>query len=142
MPRLEFAELVLTADLHRHIGGQIRIDRRRQHVIKWRQHRGSIHEQQREILGVCVMIADQGIEDHVVEQAQNLRCAGAGNPSNQVETLPQPRATFILVFRLRHHAQRLTKILLVQTPSKTLCICLPVVTLDHQEPSPRQRMHS
>jgi hypothetical protein len=89
--------------------------------------------QQREILGVRIMIADQRIEDHVVEQAQDLRRTGACRTAHQIEALGQIRAAFVLVFHFRHHAQRLAEILLMKALPVPLGIDQSVVALNQQE---------
>lgn len=50
---------------------------------------------------------------------------GARNAPDQIETLRQIRATFVLVFHFRHHAQRLAKVLLMQTLPLPLSGSLP-----------------
>ena len=43
-----------------------------------------------------IMIADQRVEDHVVEQAQRLRRTGARDAAHQCEALRQTRSNFEL----------------------------------------------
>ena len=80
-----------------------------------------------------IVIADQRIEDHVVEQAQHLRRTGARGAAYQLKALRQIRPPLVLVFHFRHHAQCLAKILLMNAPSVPLRIGEPVVALDQQE---------
>ena len=76
------------------------------------------------------MIADQRIEDHVVEQSQNLRRTGARRTAYQIKTLRQIRATFILIFHFRHHAQCLAKVLLMKPLPVPLGIDQSIVALN------------
>lgn len=80
-----------------------------------------------------IVIADQRIEDHVVEQSQNLRRTGARDTAHKIKALSQIRATFILVFYFGHHAQRLAEILLVQALPLPLGIKQSVIALHQQE---------
>ena len=79
------------------------------------------------------MIANQRIEDHAVEQSQDLRRTGAGCTAHQIKTLGQIRATFILVLHFGHHAQRLAKVLLMKALSVPLRIDQSIVALNQQE---------
>jgi len=60
------------------------------------------------------MIADQRIEDHVVEQSQDLRRTGARRTAHQIKTQRQIRTTFILVLHFGHHAKCLAEVLLMK----------------------------
>lgn len=79
------------------------------------------------------MIADQRIEDHVVEQSQDLRRTGARCTAQQIKTLGQIRATFILVLHFGHHAQRLAKVLLMEGVVGALRIDQSIVALNQQK---------
>ena len=79
------------------------------------------------------MIADQRIEDHVVEEAQDLRRTGARGATHQIEALGQIGTTFILVFHFGHHAQRLAEIFLMKALPVPWGNDDPVVALDQQE---------
>ena len=88
-----------------------------------------------------VVIAHQRVEDHVVEHAQCVRGTGARNAPDQIETLLQIRATLVLVLHLRHHAQRLAKVFLMQALPLAFFIGHAVVALDQQELSPQHGSH-
>ena len=79
------------------------------------------------------MIADQRIEDHVVEEAQDLRRTGARGATHQIEALGQIGTTFILVFHFGHDAQRLAEIFLMKALPMPWRNDDPVVALDQQE---------
>ncbi len=53
---LDLTESIDAADLHGHLGGQARIDRGRQQVVERCQHGRATREEQREILGMRIVI--------------------------------------------------------------------------------------
>lgn len=77
-----------------------------------------------------IVITDQRIEYHLVEQAQDLRRVRTRDAANQFEALRQIGATFVLVFHFRWHTQSLTEVLLMKPLPVTLCIHDPVVALN------------
>jgi len=87
------------------------------------------------------VVADQDIEDHTIEQTQNVWCTGACDTANQIETLRQTRSTFVLVFRFRQHAQRLAKVFLMQAQPAALCLHDSVIALDQQERAIQHNMN-
>ena len=76
---------------------------------------------------MCVMVANQGVEDHSIQQP-HLRRAGPGHAAQQGKALGQARPALVLVLQLGHHAQRLTKVFLMQTLQLRL---VPAFTLQH-----------
>ena len=44
---------------------------------------------QRKVLGVGVVVPDEGVEDHGIEKAQHLSCAGSGGPAHQFKATLQ-----------------------------------------------------
>ena len=80
-----------------------------------------------------IVVADQRVEDDIVEQLQDLRRMRAGDTAQQGKTLRQIRPAFVLVFQFRHDAQRLAKIFLMQALSLAAGAGEPVVAFNQQE---------
>lgn len=80
-----------------------------------------------------IMIADQRIEDHVVEQSQYLWRTGTRRTAYQVKALDQIRTTFILVLQFGHHAKCLAEVLLMEALSVPLHIDQSVVAFNQQK---------
>ncbi|MNZ92607.1 hypothetical protein D3C78_1116350 [compost metagenome] len=80
-----------------------------------------------------IVVADQCVEHHIVQQAQHLGRAGAGDAAQQIEAGFQVGSTLVLVLHFRHHAECLAEILLVQAYRVALCIALAVIARDQQE---------
>ena len=82
---------------------------------------------------MCIVIANQCVENYIVEQAQYLRCIRACDTAHQRETLRKVWATLVLVFHFWHHTQCLAEVLLVQALPTPIGICYSVVALNQQE---------
>ena len=67
MACMDIGKLVLAANLHRHLVAQIRIHHCGQGVVHWRENSTFRGVQQREILGVRIVVADECVENHEVE---------------------------------------------------------------------------
>lgn len=60
---LQLAELVFAANLHCHLGRQLGVNRCREQIVERCQHRAPTLVQQRKILAMRIMVANQRIED-------------------------------------------------------------------------------
>ena len=109
------------------------IHRCRERVVERSRDGCPARVQQREFLGMRVVIADQCVEDHVVEQTQHLRRTRAREPAYQREALRHIWSAFILVFHFRHYPLYPAEILLMKAPPVPLRICDPVVAFNRQE---------
>lgn len=102
--RLDFAEFVLAADFHRHLGRQCWIHRYRERVVERGQGGCLTRVQQREILGMRIMIPDQrrgGIGDRRTAllaraarwtmQLRSAAIAKRGRSKNSVALRTAPR---------------------------------------------------
>lgn len=84
---------------------------------------------------MCIVVSDQCIEYHVVEQTQRLRRALARDAAYQLKALRDIRAALVLIFHFGHHAQRLAEIFLMQPLQAPRCIESSVIAFDQQKPA-------
>jgi len=70
---------------------------------------------EREILAMRVVVANQLIEDDRVEQRLQVNDRSGRRRTDQLKTLFDGGSAFILILVFRHDSQRLAKILLVST---------------------------
>lgn len=88
-----------------------------------------------------IVVADQGIEDHAIEQTQNLGRTGTRDTANKIKALRQIRTTFVLVFHFGHHVQGLAKVLLVHKQPMRLRVQNFVIARHQHERTVQNPMH-
>ena len=108
---------ILSPDFHRHPGRKFRVANSADEIVEGRQFDDapSLHLpiQQGEIFAMGIVVADEIVEDDCIGQVNQITARCTGSPSNQTETIRQPRTTFILIFNPRGDPQSLIEVLLV-----------------------------
>ena len=98
-----------------------------------RQNGTLVGIQYRKVLGMGVVVADQGIENHRIQQTQYLWRTRSGHAADHVKALFQTRPTLVLVFQFRYHAKCLAEIFLMQPQALAICSLISVITLNQQK---------
>ena len=89
-----------------------------------------------------IVVTEQYVERHTVQQAQHLGRAGASDVPQQVEAGFQVGTAFVLVFHFRRHAERLAEIFLMQARRVAVRIGLAIIARYQQEATSATLMNS
>ena len=87
--------------------------------------------EEREVLAVSVVVANEEIEDQRIEQRSQIEYRRGGNRPQKSKDLFQARSAFSLVFAFRWDAQRLAEVFLVKSSDMTAVVA-PIKTPQQQ----------
>ena len=127
LPARHPAELELAVELHRHLLGDCRIDRRADDIVDGREPRLVAMIEHREVLAVRVTVADNEIKDNAIHERQHIS-ARKVQAFQETGALGDGRAALVLILDLGTAPEQLAEVLLMQTTHLSID-CFTVITL-------------
>ncbi len=120
-----------SVDAHREPGGQLGIGGGTHEVVERCEGGGAGVVEEREVLGVCVAVAYQPVEDESTPERRKVLSGHGRAVAQQLDGLDNRRSSLGLILAVGRTAKRLTDVLLVQ-PADGLGSHVAVVALDQQ----------
>ena len=133
MAYLNLRKAVFATQFHRHICGGCRVRRCAQEVVERREGCSTRSIEKRKVFCVGVVVSDQGVEHHRIQQANHLWSTGLGSSAQQCKASLKIRTSLILIFQLGRHTQRLAEIFLMQAQPLIIGVFAAVVATHQQD---------